>query len=129
LHGGKQNEESVFCFLGHGAGVFTGCPTDDDGSGSSTNPGTTQDLNGTTWTAAITASGITTTYTLVFQQTTYTWTYVISGGSQTVNSGTYTVSGNSVNITRTNPDTLEMVGTLNGAALTLSGIVYTKQES
>ena len=104
--------------------VFAGCPTDDGGS--SPNSGTTQDLNGTTWTASFTTSGITTTYTLVFQRTTYTWTYVVPGSPEMVNSGTYTVSGNSVNITRTNPDTLAMVGTLNGTTLTLEGVVYTK---
>ena len=119
-------KKAFYVLLVMGLVVFAGCPTDDGGS--SPNSGTTQDLNGTTWTASFTTSGITITYTLVFQQTTYTWTSVNSGDSAStmINSGTYTVSGNNVNVTRTNPDTFEMVGTLNGITLTLEGEVYTK---
>jgi hypothetical protein len=122
----SKMKKAFFVLLVMGLVVFTGCPTDDDGSGSSTKPGIPQNLNGTTWTSIYTAHGITITYTFVFQQTTYTWTSVNSEGPTMVTSGTYTVSGNSVNITRTNPDTFEMVATLNGATLTLSGMVYTK---
>jgi hypothetical protein len=97
-------------------------------SASGNNPGTNTSLNGTTWKANFTMEGFTMNFTLTFTSSTYT---LVSDGDPP-ETGTYTVSGNTVNIV--SPDQGPMTGTLNGNTLTIPipemggmALVFTKQ--
>ena len=88
------------------------------------------ELDGTTWEYIGPADGgnVTATYVLKFNSPNFTLTISAQGQSVT-NSGTYSVSGNTVTLTVTNEDgeTGTGTGTISGNKLTFSGMEFTKK--
>ena len=98
------------------------------GSGSSGGGGSTSVVG--KWTATETEEGITAIITLDFRaNSTYILSVTVMGYTETIESGTYSVSGNK--ITLSSPDGESSTGTINGNKMTFTGdgesIVFTKQ--
>jgi hypothetical protein len=89
------------------------------------------ELDGTTWKHSYTGTtedgtSYTTTYVLTFSSPNFTLTATTPGyPSSTMGTGTYSVSGSTVNLTPNEGD--PTTGTLSGNTLTMSGLTFTKQ--
>jgi hypothetical protein len=100
--------------------IIIGCPIDNNNNDGDTNP-----LKETTWLGSGSDQGGVYSMTYTFDETTYTATFAYTNGTPSLESGTYSVSGDTVSFTDEDGGTFS--GIVSGETLIINSITYYKQ--